>query len=257
MADYWKQQRDKPLYPDLLWSKPVTKRGAGKLLIIGGSSAGFSVVAQSFAGSSSVGAGHIRAVVPDSLRKITHGFDFIEYAPSNPSGGFAKTSLVELLELANWSDGVLIAGDLGKNSETSLLIEQFLNACPKIVVIAPNALSTLTLGVAEILSSDQRVVLFSRRDIQNAARELKVLQPITSTQAPPQFAQSLREVSNKCRSQLIVVDEQTIWVAHQGEVISTSSSKNDTIAPLAAVWALQNPTKTKEALVCACWETKN
>jgi NAD(P)H-hydrate repair Nnr-like enzyme with NAD(P)H-hydrate dehydratase domain len=256
VAGYWKQQRDKPLYPDLLWSKPVTKRGAGKLLIIGGSSAGFSVVARSFAGSSAAGAGHVRAVVPDSLRKITHGFDFIEYAPSNPSGGFAKTSLAELLELAGWSDGVLIAGDLGKNSETSLLIEQFMQTCPKTMIIATNALTTITLDASDILSSDQRVVMFTHRDIQNAARELKVLQPITSTQAPPQFAQSLKEVSESCRSFVMVVDNQTLWVTHQGEVISTTSSQNENIAPLAAVWALQNPTKIKEALACACWETK-
>ena len=42
---YWHKQGTKPLYPDVIWSKPENKQAAGKLLIIGGHAYGFSAPA--------------------------------------------------------------------------------------------------------------------------------------------------------------------------------------------------------------------
>ena len=46
-----------------------------------------------------------------------------EYAPSTPSGSFSTQALGELQAMANWADGTLIAGDIGRNSETAILLE--------------------------------------------------------------------------------------------------------------------------------------
>ena len=250
---YWQKQINEPLYPDLLWSKPVTKRGAGKLLIIGGNANGFSLVAQAFTEAEKAGAGHIRAVVPDSLAKLTKGLPFIEYASSNPSGGFARSALGTLLELAEWSDGVLLAGDLGKNSETSLLLDDFLQKCPNVTTIAPEALPSLSLSAIELLGSRRRVVIWARQDLQRAVIDLKLSKAVKSDSSMQQVAEVLHEISEEHIASIVILDGDTIWTAQRGIITSTHTSKSTATGPF-AVWAIQNPEKLGEALVCAAWE---
>ena len=63
--DYWEHQTDKPLYPDVVWSKPETKNGAGKLGIFGGSSGAMSLVASSYSAAENAGIGTIHLLVPN------------------------------------------------------------------------------------------------------------------------------------------------------------------------------------------------
>lgn len=240
----------------MLWSKPVTKRGAGKLLIVGGNSHGFAHVAKTYSQAEIAGAGNIRAIVPDSLAKLTKGLGFIEYAPSNPSGGFAQRALSELLELAEWSDGVLLAGDLGKNSETSLLLENFMDKYSGVLVIDPEALGSLSLNTASLLDSDHRVVIWTRSDLQKAVTNLKLSKAITSESGKAQIAETLHEITSANNANIVVIDGQTVWIAQKSSVISTDAIQNIATAKL-AVWTIQNPKKTKETLVCAAWELKN
>src|SRR5882757_7834828 len=116
---YWhKQAIDKPLFPELLWSRPENKSFAGKLLIIGGNAHGFAAPAEAYVAAEKAGIGTTRILLPDSLQKtVGKLFAPAEFATSNPSGGFAQTSLAEALALSDWADGILVAGDTGRNSE--------------------------------------------------------------------------------------------------------------------------------------------
>src|SRR5580704_1951753 len=141
MHDYWhRQTADKPLFPELLWSRPEHKAQAGKLLIIGGNLHGFAAPAEAFAIAEKTGIGTTRVLLPDALHK-TIGKVFMagEFAPSTPSGSFAKKSLAEFLEMANWADAVLIAGELGRNSETAIVLEQFVEKYSGQLTIAKDA----------------------------------------------------------------------------------------------------------------------
>src|SRR5471032_3085314 len=108
MRDYWhKQAADKPLYPDLLWSRPENRAQAGKLLIVGGNAHGFAAAGEAYAEATKAGVGTARVLLPDSLQKtVGKVFEAGEYAPSTPSGSFAKRALAELLAMAEWADGV-------------------------------------------------------------------------------------------------------------------------------------------------------
>jgi NAD(P)H-hydrate repair Nnr-like enzyme with NAD(P)H-hydrate dehydratase domain len=124
---YWlKQTLRQPLYGELLWSRPENRLHAGKLLIVGGNVAGFAAAAEAYAESGRAGVGTARVLLPDSLQKtVGKVFEAGEYAPSTPSGSFAQRALAELLSMSSWSDGVLLAGDLGRNSETAILLEHY------------------------------------------------------------------------------------------------------------------------------------
>ena len=107
---YWhKQTTEKPLFPDIEWSKPEQKAQKGKLGIIGGNKLGFISVAESYETSLKTGAGEARVFVPDVLRKsIPASMTDVVFGDTNPSGGLAKNALVEMKALGDWSTGILL-----------------------------------------------------------------------------------------------------------------------------------------------------
>ncbi|HSX27740.1 MAG TPA: hypothetical protein VLG25_03070, partial [Patescibacteria group bacterium] len=122
-STYWqKQTKDKPLFPDLLWSRPENRAQAGKLLIIGGNAHGFAAPAEAYGQALEAGIGVVRVLLPDAVKAVAkHALETVDFAPSTPSGSFSKKGLAEFISHASWADGVLIAGDLGRNSETAIL----------------------------------------------------------------------------------------------------------------------------------------
>src|SRR5574337_963690 len=104
MDNWLKQNTDSPLFPDLIWSRPENKRHAGKLLIIGGNAHGFAAPAAAFAAAGRAGRGSMRVILPQVLQKtLRKSFSEAEYAPSTPSGSFARAALAMLLEHAEWA----------------------------------------------------------------------------------------------------------------------------------------------------------
>src|SRR5579862_3020716 len=122
-----RQTADKPLFPDVLWSRPENKRYAGKLLIIGGHSQSFNAVSQAYGAAAKAGAGTVRVILSQRLRKMVSAFfPEAEFAQSNQIGSFGRAARGALLAAAEWSDAVLLAGDFGRNSETAILLEGFI-----------------------------------------------------------------------------------------------------------------------------------
>src|ERR1700759_1177296 len=127
MADTsWLKQTSEPLFPNILWSRPENKRQAGKLLIIGGHKQSFSAVSRAYAAAQKAGAGTIRVVLPLSLQKtLGKSFPEAEFADSTAIGSFSRQALGLFLELSDWAEGVLLAGKFGQNSETAVLLENY------------------------------------------------------------------------------------------------------------------------------------
>src|SRR3954471_3597520 len=122
-TNWLRQTPDKPLFPDILWSRPENKRLAGKLLVIGGSSHGFAAPGGAYTAAQKAGIGSVRVLLPDSTEKaLSKILPEAEFAPSTISGSFSRQALGILLAQAEWADGVLLAGDFGKNSETAILL---------------------------------------------------------------------------------------------------------------------------------------
>ena len=130
-SDWWQiQTPKKPIFPDIEWSKPEQRSSRGRLLIVGGNKLGFAAVGQSYKTATECGAGEVKVVLPDGLRKTLPNTmsNMLEgvFLPTNPSGGFAKNGISDLIAAANWSNGVLLIGDSGQNSETAILYEDFI-----------------------------------------------------------------------------------------------------------------------------------
>ncbi|MEK7059789.1 MAG: hypothetical protein AAB971_03465, partial [Patescibacteria group bacterium] len=179
---YWhKQTVEKPLFPDILWSRPQNKRQAGKLLIVGGHAESFAAVGEAYAAAESAGIGITRVLLPDSLQKtVGRVFRAGEYVPSTPSGSFSQKSLAELMDMSAWADGTLLAGDLGKNSETAILLEKFINKYDGALTLAGDAVDYFIGSPAQLLGRRDTVLVLSFEQLQKLAANARFTLAFTS-----------------------------------------------------------------------------
>src|ERR1700761_3028435 len=120
---FWLKQTGKPLFPELEWSRPETRALSGKLLIVGGNGYEFKAPANAYGDVLEAGVGTATVLLPNSMQKVVSDiFPEAEFAPSTPSGSLAREGLAQMLDLATRMDGVLLPGDIGRNSETTVLL---------------------------------------------------------------------------------------------------------------------------------------
>lgn len=254
-TSYWqKQTKDEPLFPNMLWNRPENRMHAGKLLIIGGNSSGFKAPADAYRYAVKAGIGTARILLPDSLRK-TVGEVFLEmgeYAPSTPSGSFSYRSFAELLAHSNWADGVLLAGDFGRNSETAQLLEYFVNKYTGQLTITGDALDYFLGSPSPIIQRPNTVLVVTFQQLQKIARALKSPHAITSSMSLSNFAHTLLQFTNGFQAGVLVQHLQQYCVVAESHVSTTPflAEPEDTLlrASNACVWWLQNPTQQFSAL---------
>lgn len=261
MADsaFWlKQTPEKPLYPDMLWSRPETKKTAGKLLVVGGHSQLFTAPAEAYSQSVSAGVGLTRVVLPHHVKSLLPStFSEMEFAPSTPSGSFSRQALAELLDAASWADGVLLAGDFGKNSETAILLEQFIQKYQGQLTLAQDAVDYFIIS-EQLCLRKNTVIVADFLQLQKLAIAAKLETAITTKLDFLHFIDALREFTTKCPIGIEINHLETSFVAYAGRVSSTkpaSDASDVALAAHAAVWWLQNPNKLFEALTTSLVKT--
>jgi NAD(P)H-hydrate repair Nnr-like enzyme with NAD(P)H-hydrate dehydratase domain len=251
---YWlKQEGDKPLFPDLLWSRPETQRHAGKLLIIGGNLHGFNAPAEAYNEAGKAGIGTCRVFLPNALqRTVSKLFPEIEYVPSTPSGSFASSALAELLTAAVWADGALLAGNFGKNSETAILLESFIHKYSGQLTLAGDSIDYFITNSDVLLRRAETTIVLSFAQAQKLLTNAGSLRPLTSALGKAQIVELLHEFTEKLTASIILATDETIYIAAEKHVSTTERP----ITPLEAAahtstWWLQNPGKPFEAMTTA------
>ena len=254
--DYWKKQtRDKPLFENILWSRPETKHGAGKLLVIGGNSFGFSSVQEAYKSASDAGAGTIRTVLPESLHKILGGLlDNTIFAPSTPSGSFANDALGEFLINSEWSDGVILSGDLGRNSETSILLEKYLDKYDGQLTIAKDSIDYFYNQPKLVLHRLNTCLVLNLSQLQKLGTASNFDTPFLIGMGLVLLVQALHKFTLENESIIITKELDNIVVAYKGMVSSTKidSREEDAwrteVGTQASVFWMQSPSKPFESI---------
>lgn len=256
---YWQRQaKDQPLFPQLEWSRPENRLQAGKLLVVGGNVHGFAAPAEAYAQATRAGAGVVRALLPEALRKIVGIIiDHAEFAPSTPvSGSFSQKALGDLLELSNWADGVLFAGDLGRNAETAILLEKYLGKSSQAVTLTKDAVDYVTSAPQSATARGQTLLVLTMAQLQRLAIAVKFDQPVRFGMDLLQLVDWLHAFTGQHALHLIVKHLDTLLVAVDGQVSTTKLPHSldhwrVKTAASASVWWLQNPSKPFEALTAA------
>lgn len=257
MNEYWqKQHLGEPLYPEIVWNKPEQKSLAGKLLIIGGNL--HSINAPNVAYNQAIisGVGECKAVMPLSTRKF-FGTKLplnIEFLASNPSGSFGAKAYEDIMQLANWADGILFCGDVGKNSETSILLEELskLNV-PKTYV--NDCIDPFIYKPEYILNDINSLFVLSFAQLQKISQNIKSTLAFTSNLEIAQIAEKLHLFTISNSVGIITEHNKIIYFAFKGSVITTKFEHTDSwslrMATEASIWWLQNSNQKFKSVTTA------
>lgn len=254
---YWqKQTHDKPLYPDLIWDRPENRHHAGKLLVLGGNSGGFAAIAEAYGESMKAGIGTVRAVLPHNLlRTLRHVFPGAEYAPNTPSGSFAREALGELLSASLWADGVLLPGDLGRNSETAILVESFTSKYHGVLTLSGDAVDYFLIDPMPVLERSGTTLVLTLPQLQKIGMVARFIPAFTSSMPLLGLIEALSRLSSEKQCSILLLHDGAAHIAVDGQVVTTPQKGNAaTIAAHAAVWRLQMPGKPLAALASALAE---
>ncbi|HSX30815.1 MAG TPA: hypothetical protein VLE99_02765 [Candidatus Saccharimonadales bacterium] len=262
MDNYWYKQAGTPLFPELEWSRPENKLQAGKLLIVGGNEHGFVEPAEAFSAAEKAGIGVSRMLLPDSLRQfIGKTFTAGELAPTTPSGSLGKQALNPLLANAAWADGVLLAGGIGRNSETTVLVETFLQKFSGKVTLVKDAADAACQHPTPLLQRKDTLLVLAMGQLRRLGIEAHLSRAFTSEVGLVQLVDMLHDFTSHYSLSIITKHQHNYIVAANGQVSTTPVSDEAspiwrvTTAARASVWWLQNPTKPFGALTASVWNS--
>ena len=257
MSSWVRQTITEPAFPDIQWSRPERRDQAGKLLIVGGNQHGFSAPAEAFAAANKAGVGVSRVLLPNKLQKtVSKLFPPAEFGTSTPSGSFSTAALGELLEIAAWADGTLLAGDFGHNSETAVLLEAFLTKHSGQVTIVQDAAEYFISASQTVIDRADTLLVLNMAQLQKLATHAHFTPAITQSMDLLQLIEALHQFSELHSCYIVVKHLDNLLVAVDGQVSTTkipSSTDAWRVATAAqtSVWWLQHPTQPFQALTTA------
>jgi len=258
---YWhKQTPEKPLYPELAWSKPEQKSRAGKLGIIGGNKLSFISVAESYETTLKHGVGEVRVLLPSALKKsIPASMTDVIYGASNISGSLSKDALTEMQALGAWSTGILMIGDSGRNSETAILYENFIQDYKGPLVITRDAIDLVKNSANTIVDRPNTLLVASFAQLQKLFQAVYYPKVLTFSMQLTNLVEALHKFTTTYPSSIVVFHRDTLLVASSGEVTSTPwadqmSIWRGKVASINAIYWIWNPEKILESTTASLLE---
>lgn len=223
MHDYWKQQQPtKLLFPDIEWSKPEQKSSRGRLGIVGGNKLGFAGVAESYSTALNIGAGEVRVLLPDCLRKsIPPSMTDVIFAPCNPSGSLSRDALPDLTALGTWASCLLLAGDAGRNSETAIAYSDLIRNYTGQLVITRDAVDLVKNDSEALVNRPNTTLIVSFAQLQKIFQAVYYPKMLTFSMQLLQLVEAVHKFTVTYPVTIAVLHRDTLVVAHDGEVVTT------------------------------------
>jgi hypothetical protein len=245
---YWQTQaRDKPLFPNIEWSKPEQRSLAGKLAIIGGNKLGFAGVAESYGTALKTGVGEARVLLPDVLRKtIPPSITDAVFGSTNPSGSLATDALRDMQALESWATGILLVGDAGRNSETAILYENFILQSTKPLIITRDAVDLVKNSASTLVERPDTLLVVSFAQLQKLFQSIYYPKILTFSMQLTSLVEAIHKFTITYPVSIAVLHKEYLAVASGGEVTTTQWENAMAIwrgqtATRAAVYWLWNP----------------
>lgn len=255
MDSFWQTQSStKPLFPDVEWNKPEQKALAGKLTIVGGNKLGFIAVSDAYGMAMQLGAGQIRAVLPDALRKaFPASISDTLFIPSNASGGFNRDAIPEIIAAANWADVCLLVGDMGRNSETAMACEQLLEKYAGHLVVTRDAIELFKPVAERLISREKTTLVLSFAQLQKLFQSVYYPRILSFSMQLMQLVDALHKFTITYPVTIITFHQEHLIVAYGGNVVTQEFNEPMAIwrgltATKAACYLLWSPEKPLEAI---------
>ena len=259
MGDVIKQDvHEETAFPEIDWEKPENKRQKGRLLIVGGSPHGFSVVGNAFEQCQKAGIGYAQVVMPSATKALVSDIlPDAHFLPSTISGSFAKKGLSELKTASTDAWATLLAGDFGRNSETALLVEGFLVSTSGKIIITKDAVDFASASYPRpLIHRQDTLIVASLSQLQKLLKNAGYTPAIEFKMNIPQLSDVLTKLSEETEAMYITVHHDTVFVAVSGNVSHTKMHFDEglwqtRVAAYAAVYWIQHEGKPFKALSAA------
>jgi NAD(P)H-hydrate repair Nnr-like enzyme with NAD(P)H-hydrate dehydratase domain len=246
------RQTDEPLFPNTLYNRPITRHGAGRLLIVGGHSGELSQPTALYQLAVAAGVGECNVVLPDTLAKLLSGAPGTHFAASTPSGSLAPEALGRILELAEEADAVAIGASLSNNSGTAMLVEKLLHELEQPVILFGDAFVILRHNLRLIADRPRALVIAAMPEVFKLCGALDIpinIRPDAGLMNKLEIIHDLRAAS-ACQ---YAVYGTEIIVAAGTEMVVTPANFHLATTPALfqatlATWWLQNRTDRRAGL---------
>lgn len=264
MNKSWKRQSENSLFEQLEWDKPERKDQAGRLLIVGGSLHALSAPAQAFMLSQNAGIGIAKVALPDKTKRILKDGVFETlFLPSTPSGEFSHVGKEDLLQYALWADTVLLCGDIGRNSQSTVLLSDLLQTYMGHVVVTRDCLDTLSNEAQLLITRPSTTIVASIAQLQRLIKNAGNPTPITFTMDLTKLVEALSSVTEEGGASIATLHNSQFFVASGGEVSTTALTETDEpkswrllFATIAACYQTWYPNEPFKALTHAAHKTR-
>ena len=253
------QQKENPLFPELLWDQPQSGALRPKILLIGGNKDSLTAPLSSF--QLLKDAANIQLVLPDFWEKtFKDDSDDIVFCPSTPSGSLSNLGLDKVLRLASENDLVLLAGSLTRNSQTKRLIINLVENISKPIVFGEE-----TWGLfdgSHQFSLNQVVVL---NDLNKTNKFFhKFFPDLLKEYSTKGSKLNLLEIvkSFEISRFPLLVKHNNLMISRLADKLCYTYSKpmasqkdeNFQLASWSALYVATNPQRFFESLTTACWQ---
>ena len=261
---YWHRQINKPLFPELEWNKPERRDQAGNLLIVGGHLHSLGAPAAAFANVRQTGLGNIKIALPDKTKRLV-GQTLPEalFLPSTVTGELSHKGEAELLDHAIWASGILLAGDNGRNSETTILFESILRGYQDLIVITRDAVDALSNNPAQMIERERTTLVVSFAQLQTLIKNYNEPNALSFTMDLVKLVNFLHGFTAKTKSSIVTLHQNQIIVATKGQVSTTKLTGDEpkhwrlNFACLAGCYQTWNPLTAFEALTYVAYGCTN
>lgn len=244
---YWLKQGSEPLFSELEWNKPQRRDQAGRLLIVGGSTHALSAPAKAYEYAKKQGIGAAKIVLPNKTKRLVGAtLPDAVFLPSTPHGELSQEGLHDLLGYLQWADTLLIAGDVGRNSQTAILLEELVCQSNVPLIVAKDAIELLSNRPSLLLERENTTLVVSFSQLQRLLKNSGETEPIQFSMGLVQLVEYLHVLTQKYPIAIATVFEAHIITATKGEV-GTTKQQNDELDP--------EPWRLQYASLAACYQT--
>lgn len=252
------RQDQAPLYPKVLWNRPVSRRGAGRLLVPGGHSGEFSLPTSLYQVTEGIGVGECTVALPDALVRLLSGASGVTFLPSSTSGSLGQEALGQLLHLAEDADAVMLGASLSNHSQTTVLVEKFIRETSTPLVLFEDTISLMERQAQLILSDPQDLLILTMPQVFKLAGTLAMPIHIKPGGGLINKLEIIRDLSAHAQASFVVWGSETIIAVPGRELVVTPLNYRMSQLPaliyatLATFW-VQNPGDRYAGLATAAY----
>jgi NAD(P)H-hydrate repair Nnr-like enzyme with NAD(P)H-hydrate dehydratase domain len=252
----FQRQTDQPLYPKILWNRPVSRRSSGRLLMVGGHKSSFSDIQAIYQLALAAGIGECHVIVPDGLSRLLAGAPSTSFVPASPSGSLGKGALGEILARAADYDALLLGPNLSNNSESAILAESILDRYQGPVILCHEALPLAKHRPELITRRHNGLIIATMPEVFTLAANLNVPIKIKDSGVVSKV-EIMHQVASASQNNYLLLGKDLLVAAESQLSVTSAVSAMDfflnaSIA-VSAVWFTQNSSNRFAALTTAAY----